>query len=135
MRLSGVLLGSALLAACSQAPADGPVTVSEAQNRSRVAVPVGETLTVRLRSNGTTGYLWRVEAAPPALRLVGDSFAAPEQPASGPPVTGGEGVHTFVFRATQPGSGRLVLAERPPWAPQDPAAGEFTLTVRATAKR
>ncbi len=121
------------LAACSEAPAEGPVTVGQAQNRSTVAVPVGETLTVRLPANGTTGYLWRVEAAPPGLRLVGEDYAAPQQSPGSPPVAGGEGVQTFVFRATQGASGRLLLVERQPWAPQGPGGGEFRLTVRATS--
>jgi predicted secreted protein len=79
------------------------------QDRGRsVEVPGGGVITVRLKENPTTGYLWSVEATN-GLELVGGRFEG------GGPAIGAAGVRVFQFRAPRAGSHKLRLKNWREW--------------------
>ena len=115
------------LAACHTVPVDpAPSVVGHSQNGGAVAVAVGDTLTLRLESNGTTGYSWAVTRLPSNLRLTGEESEAPPQ--TDPPIAGAPGAQVFRFAATGPRRGTLRLAYRRAGSERR-AAETFRLTV------
>ena len=102
------LLGAALLASSPPALAGppAPVTITWGNRNKEVAVKAGQTFTVRLSSNPSTGYQWYVLAGPGPFQLVGRKYAG--RPAK-PGVVGAGGEEVFTFKATGAGSGFLRL--------------------------
>jgi inhibitor of cysteine peptidase len=95
---------------------------SASHNGQTVAVGVGETLTLRLPENPTTGYRWKVESFG-SLRPIGDTH---ERGSASP---GSTGERSFQWVAT-PGVHLLALALRREWEPSDQALERFAMTVR-----
>ena len=119
---SGMILFLSLPAGCDDRSADAPV-VTQAQDGGTVALAKGETLTVELAGNPTTGYEWtlaRIDAA--FLRLAGATYA-PDSSA-----IGSGGTYTFRFEALHAGATTLGLVYRRSWEPSD-ADPTFTLAV------
>lgn len=89
-------------AACSKSePAPSPepvqprtVELTEANNDSTVTVGVGDTVTLRLASNPSTGYSWKVTEEPDAAVLESQGMTY-EEPSSDAIGAGGTGVWTF----------------------------------------
>lgn len=85
--------------------AQGPV-LTEKMSGTTVALKKGNTLTVRLRSNPTTGFRWQIVGIDPEiLVLQGKSKYEPGKPG----LIGGGGQQTFRFRAADKGRTELVL--------------------------
>lgn len=119
---SGLILFLSLPAGCDNRSADAPVVTQE-QDGGTIALAEGETLTIQLAGNPTTGYEWtiaRIDAA--FLRLAGATYA-PDSSA-----IGSGGVYSFRFDALQAGATTLGLVYRRSWEPSgsDPT---FTLAV------
>lgn len=75
---------------------------------TRVKLKLGETFTLRLEENPSTGYRWRLEAdGAPALELDGDQYEAPPRA-----TVGGPGHHQWRFRAVAAGSAAVQLSYR-----------------------
>jgi inhibitor of cysteine peptidase len=103
----------------------GPmITVDESSDGREVVLQTGQTLTVSLNENASTGFRWILQAKPDILRASADD---PEGP-KGPP--GKSGVRTFSFEAVQPGSGELDLEYRRGWEKTAQPARTFKLLVR-----
>lgn len=103
--------------------------VGEEANGRALDLTVGETLDLVLAENRTTGFRWELTAPGQPVAIVDrDSYEA----ATGPP--GRPGSHTWVFRAVEPGEGRLELAYRRSWEGDRPAARSFSLSLRVVAK-
>ena len=103
----------ALLAACSTQPKPS-VSVEEKQlGRCPMQLHTGQTLTVTLPSNPTTGFRWQLfDAAPSVLKALGpEVYRVPEEAG----IVGSAGVSTWRFQAVQPGQGRLLLQYQRPW--------------------
>lgn len=84
--------------------------VNEESDGKEIALPVGETLTVTLAENPTTGYLWRlVSDGAPACQLLRDAFEP------GKDLPGSPGAHHWVFRAEAPGAGLIELQLSRSW--------------------
>ncbi|WP_017937659.1 protease inhibitor I42 family protein [Zestomonas thermotolerans] len=120
--------GLALLTACAQQPANN-VTLQpgERQSCSPVRLVVGQTLTLILPSNPTTGFRWQLhEAAPGVLgSLSPEVYSAPEDAG----LVGGAGESTWRFQASAPGEGRLLLTYQRPWETDVPPARTVDCTV------
>jgi len=90
----------------------------------------GDTFTVELEANPTTGYLWDMRLKAGKATLVSQTYAssAPE----GSLVIGGGGVETFVFRAEETGQIELEAEYSRPWerSPKPAATQRFDITVR-----
>ncbi|MBF8672765.1 protease inhibitor I42 family protein [Pseudomonas putida] len=107
-----VPLSFALLSACAQKPTQ-PVAL-DAESECPTRLQVGQTLTLTLPSNPSTGYRWRVEKpAANVLQSLGpEVYSAPEEEN----VVGSAGVSTWRYQASSPGDGQLVLVYQQPWA-------------------
>lgn len=102
------------------------VVLTEADNRSTIAIEAGETLVVRLASNPTTGYRWNLENLPQQLELEGGE-ATFDPPARTLPGAGGHEV--FRFRGKAPGRETIELRYQREWETDAPPAAEYRLTV------
>jgi predicted secreted protein len=103
--------------------------VTLAQHDRTIRLARGETLTVRLESNGTTGYQWEIASLPRNLRRVSDSYEAPKQGRGASAVAGAGGNQIFVFKGAAVGRGTLRLVYRQPWNRKDPPERSFRLIV------
>jgi inhibitor of cysteine peptidase len=103
----------------------GTITVGQAANGSRRALARGDFLVVRLRSNPSTGYAWRVcSAARPVLVLVARRYVPPPSRLLGAP-----GTAVLRFRAAKSGKTTLRLAYARSWETRAP---ERTFALRVT---
>lgn len=107
-----VPLSFALLSACAQQPTQ-PVAL-DGESECPTRLQVGQTLTLSLPSNPSTGYRWRVEnPAANVLQSLGpEVYSAPEED----DVVGSAGVSTWRYQASSTGDGQLVLIYQQPWA-------------------
>lgn len=75
---------------------------------TRIKLKLGETFTLLLEENPSTGYRWRVDAdGAPVLKLDGDQYEAPPRA-----TVGGPGHHVWRFRAIAAGSAAVQLSYR-----------------------
>ena len=101
--------------------------LTAADSGTELSLSVGETFRIDLAENPTAGYRWRLDATPSAvLQNVSDSFQAGKKP-------GEEGLHQWVLRAAEAGNGKVAGRYQRNWAPDDPPARTFSLTVRVAA--
>ena len=124
MSAAGALCILALALGCDDSSADsGTVVVTQAQDGTAITLAKGETFTVQLAGNPTTGYEWTVAQLDNAyLRLADSSYAAASS------AIGSGGTYTFQFEALQTGTTSLGLAYRR--ARETTAADQtFSLTV------
>ena len=102
-----------LLAACASQP-ERSVSLEEKQlGRCPVQLHVGQTLTITLPSNPTTGFRWEVaDAAPGVLRSLGpEVYEAPEDVG----LVGAGGQSNWRYQVYQAGTGHLLMHYRRPW--------------------
>ncbi len=96
-------------------PAESSVdkTLTNADNKSEVALQVGDTLTVELNSNPSTGYSWQISTVDAkVLQPVGEpQFSLGNKT----PVPGAGGTQTFTFNAVGKGKTTLTLIYVRPW--------------------
>jgi inhibitor of cysteine peptidase len=103
------------------------ITVTDDDNNGRVTLNVGDTLVVKLKSNQTTGYSWRVaENNSSLLQPVGDTGKPGKSGLIGAP-----GTQVFRFRAVGAGGGERLglLYQRPFESPSIQAAQKFELMI------
>ncbi|MDX5372837.1 MAG: protease inhibitor I42 family protein [Pseudomonadaceae bacterium] len=103
----------ALLAACTSQPKPS-VSLEEKQlGQCPMQLYQGQTLTLTLPSNPTTGFRWVVaDAAPGVLRSLGpEVYITPEEAG----LVGAGGRSVWRYQAYQAGSGRLLMQYRRPW--------------------
>ncbi|HYJ81579.1 MAG TPA: protease inhibitor I42 family protein [Allosphingosinicella sp.] len=93
----------------------------------KVELKVGETLSVRLAENATTGYRWMAEGIDPRVLAVSSGEADYPDDAIG---SGGEA--TFSARAVAPGETDFTLVNRRPW--EGESAGIHSFRVRVTVR-
>lgn len=102
------------------------VAAQDCDNGAAVTLDKGGKLTVRLASNPTTGYSWRVARMDAAvLRQDGEPGYAPTAPG----LVGAGGFEMFMFTALRAGETELVLEYVRPWE-KNPAAKLFRLKIR-----
>lgn len=93
------LLG--LLASC----AGRGIKIDETANGSEVTLRQGDTLTLKIEGNPTTGYAWEVSEVDEAILAT----AGEAEYKSGSPLIGAGGTYTFTFKAAAPGTTPLKL--------------------------
>ncbi|NIE75067.1 protease inhibitor I42 family protein [Pantoea sp. Tr-811] len=121
-----VPLSLALLAACAQQPQ--PNVELDAESECPKRLQVGQTLTLTLPSNPSTGYRWRVQnPASNVLKGLGpEVYSAPEDA----DIVGEAGLSTWRFQAHGAGEGHLILVYQQPWASQVQPVQTFDCKVR-----
>jgi inhibitor of cysteine peptidase len=128
--LGGLLAVAALFAAGCWPFGDDEngVTISDRDDGTTVQMHKGDTLTVRLGSNITTGFRWYVgESAGPELQFVGESPY--EEPSSKTPVLGAPGTQVFNFKAVGTGVVQVAMEYRQGVDPDVTAARTFHFTA------
>lgn len=103
--------------------------LGEADAGREIELTVGESFTLALAENPTTGFRWQVQSdGGPACELVSDEF---EPPAEG--AHGRGGLHHWQFRAARGGEGQIELTYRRGFAGGgQPPTRAVTLRVRVT---
>ena len=98
-----------------------------------VEVNTGDTVTVTLCSNPTTGFQWSEEAQisdAAVLKQEDHKFIGPESEPPPPPGTPGQEVWTF--KALKQGSSKIYLEYSRPW--EGGEKGEWTCTINVVVK-
>ena len=80
-------------------------------NVREIRVKAGESFTIELPGNPTTGYMWEVESCEGSSLLLETQKFLEENPG----VMGSGGIFAWNFRATSPGSCALHFIYRRPW--------------------
>jgi len=136
--LVGLMVVVALsLLACSSPVSTGAyveVPIDDFMNQKHVSgqveVATGESFTVTLGSNPTTGFQWAEEAQisdPGVLKQVSHEFIGPESEPPPPPGTPGQEVWTF--EALEKGTTTVSMEYGRPWEGGEKGEWTFNLTV------
>ncbi|WP_255951267.1 protease inhibitor I42 family protein [Streptomyces odontomachi] len=111
MPLAAVAAAVALLPLATGCGADSPHSYSTSE--TRISAEVGETFTLTVDENPSTGEEWYVAAPKPdgsVVRGVSDRYDADDDSKD---LIGGGGTHTFTFKATGVGHAKIVLLDCP----------------------
>ena len=103
--------------------------LSEAAHGSTVHLAVGDTLSLRLAENPSTGYRWQL-AFGAGLVAAGDDYAPGLPAAAG--VVGAGGERRFSIRATQAGDSTVSAQLRRGWDADTAPARRFELAVQVS---
>lgn len=118
----------------SNQPAESSVdqTLTESDNGKPVSMQVGDTLTVQLASNPSTGYSWKVISDDAAvLAQVGEpQFDLGDKT----PMPGAGGTETFTFLAKSAGTTTLTLLYSRPWETDTTPTPQNTWTAEVTVE-
>ncbi len=101
------------------------MTLTGADNGTRVEIKTGDVIEVSLEAQLGTGYGWEVVSRHNNLVLVGEPVQAPVGKAK----PGGPERQTFRFKAVEKGESGLVLRYAQGWRGDAAAQREFTVTV------
>jgi len=112
----------AMVFSCTIKPA---LTVSDADNGTRVEVRSGEILAVRLSAQLGTGYAWKVVAAGKNVEQKGE----PQQMAGEGQKPGAPDYQVFKFKAVEKGESELKLQYAEGWKKDAKPHREFAVTV------
>jgi inhibitor of cysteine peptidase len=104
------------------------ILLDESDNATRVVLNAGDTLSVKLKSNMTTGFRWSVASAPSCIQQV-----AAEKESKINAHVGEPGFQTFVFKATGTCDARLRLNYFRPFEKDTPPAKAFWVDVSVLA--
>lgn len=89
----------------------------------------GDTLTLSLKSNPTTGYSWVVSGLDKtAIDLTNQSYAQDNQSMGGEPMLGVGGTDTFQFKAKKPGQTTFTMTYKQDWKGGDEGQA-YTVTA------
>ncbi|PBQ11578.1 peptidase inhibitor I42 [Pseudomonas congelans] len=107
-------LSLALLTACAQTPKN--IVSIDTQKDCPLTLQSGQTLILTLPSNPTTGFRWLTQnPAQNILRSLGPEVYAN---AESKEMVGNGGQSVWRFKATDAGTGRLMMVYQQPWAPE-----------------
>ena len=134
-----VILALSLLACSTPAPTKVQVEVpidnfmQDKHLTGQVEVTAGESFTVTLGSNPTTGFQWSEKAQisdATVLKQVGHEFISPESEPPPPPGTPGQEVWTF--KALKTGTSTVSMEYSRPW--EGGEKGEWTFNLAVAVK-
>ncbi|MFJ4142373.1 protease inhibitor I42 family protein [Pseudomonas sp. NPDC089734] len=120
-----VPLSLVLLTACAQTPKN--IVSVDAQSDCPLTLKSGQTLMLTLPSNPTTGFRWQVQnPAQNVLRSLGPEVYNNSQSTE---MVGSGGQSVWRYKATDTGTGRLMLIYQQPWAPEVPPEQAFECEI------
>jgi inhibitor of cysteine peptidase len=94
--------------------AENADTFTEENNGQSIDLKVGETITVRLESNPTTGYGWFLSDKTDQSVILMFSSEYKQSPAD-KELVGAGGFETFKFKGAKPGTTEIILNYLKPW--------------------
>jgi len=102
-----------------------PIVLTSASNGTSSSITVGESFSICLPENPTTGYRWELDSPDTSiLKIQEDRYNSDSIMQAG-----AGGVHTFIFQGIAPGTTKVSIRLRRPWEGEDSAADLFSLTV------
>jgi inhibitor of cysteine peptidase len=107
------------------------LVVTEQDTNKTFDLRVGDTVSIRLPENPTSGYRWNLEQVTDDLVSV-DSSEFDQSPGSG---VGGAGVRTIKLSAGAPGLTHVVLKNQRPWERTAVPVDQFEATFNITSTR
>lgn len=128
----GFILAAVIGAALASGSSTGATTAYAADSGSTIEMAVGETLTVTLESNPTTGFSWALtsNSDETVLQEVDHEYVA--DAAAETPLMGAGGVENWTFKALAKGEATISMEYSQPWEGGEKAVQTFTLTVTVT---
>lgn len=118
---------AAFLCSCSLFSGTSHYELTEKDSGRTLHLDKGDTFTVQLVSNPTTGYLWKLGVPPydeSVMIMRGDRYIQPDEQLCGAP-----GKRSLTFLAEGSGRTGLRLVYVRPWEKNQPPAKEFNLMV------
>lgn len=104
------------------------LTLSQADSGTVLTLKRGQTLTLRLDENSTTGYRWSLSALDTeVLQLKSDDINLGSNLGMG-----GGGQRVFTFQANNPGRVKLQLKNLREWVGEESTIEEFQVTVQVS---
>ena len=126
----GIILAAACVSAfcgCASPTEKGECKFTEKDSGRPVEIRLGDSFTVELKSNPSTGYGWKMKdfpAEPRILEMKSENFTAPRGELCGAP-----GKQVYRFSAASRGKTTLHLLYLRPWEKPPRPAAEFKLPV------
>ncbi|KTB80849.1 protease inhibitor I42 family protein [Pseudomonas syringae] len=118
-------LSLALLTACAQTPKH--IVSIDTQSDCPLTLKSGQTLILKLPSNPTTGFRWLTQnPAQSVLRSLGPEVYAN---AESKEMVGSGGQSVWRYKATDAGTGKLMMTYQQPWAPEVPPDQTFECAI------
>jgi predicted secreted protein len=107
-------------------------TVTRSSSGSYQMNTEGDTLTLSLESNHTTGYSWEIHGLDRSALQAKNAYVQDKAPINeeGEPMVGVGGRDIFTFKALKPGTATLTLSYEQPWKGGDKGAS-YDLTITA----
>lgn len=131
MRHTGLMMLVGLTLSLGGCATTGPRTLTAADSGTGVSMKVGQTLTVSLPANRTTGYSWHAAGhITGVLSLEGQPVYHANPEATGRMGAGGK--TTWTYRAISPGEARIRMEYRRPFEDDIAPARQFEATVEVT---
>jgi inhibitor of cysteine peptidase len=103
----------------------GNLVVNEEQNHATVTVRAGNSITVRLPENPTTGFTWNLSASP-GLQVVSDSYIPSDTTGK---LIGSGGTHVWDISAQSVGGQTIQATYMRPWEQATGNETAFLLNV------
>jgi inhibitor of cysteine peptidase len=103
----------------------GHLVVTEEQNNATVSVARGNTITVRLLENPTTGFVWNLTTTP-GLQVMDDSYVPSDTTGK---LVGSGGTRVWNISAASPGEQKIHAMYRRSWEQATGSEPAFSLTV------
>ena len=123
-----------LLVASCRSPRQ--LELTEKDSGGTFELRVGDTVTVGLKSNPTTGYGWYPRHGAGDVRILaekGDLYQADSAQSGALPVAGRGGTHYFAYRVIGPGVCGIALEYKRSWENAEPER-TFEVMIKATGK-
>jgi len=126
----GLVVLMALMVLGSGCGGSEAIRLNRENDGGQVTVKKGETVSITLDSNPSTGYQWTVlESDPAILEPVGEAKFTPTASTSSTPLVGAGGQETLRFKTIGSGQVDLKLAYCRPWEEGVEPAETFSVQV------
>jgi inhibitor of cysteine peptidase len=126
--LWAIFAGMILIGGCAQRPAEDRVSAGSVSGDAALRVKAGQSFTIVLASNPTTGYRWTL-ARSPGANVVTSEGSRYIPPSSSIPGKGGR--EEWKFKAQRPGQTTLEFHYLRPWEKGEAVKRvTYTITVR-----
>jgi inhibitor of cysteine peptidase len=100
--------------------------ITKGDHEKHLVVQSGDTISLDLEENPTTGFQWEVDGLDSELmELSGSSFNL-----NSPDAIGGGGIHTYQFMPKKPGRTRISLKRWRPWEGESSVKERFEIFFR-----
>lgn len=97
----------------------------KAEEKGSIAIKVGESFTITVEANPSTGYSWYPEYDAGILKLEKSAYESPNEPMPGKP-----GLHRFTFVGLKEGELTVRLIYKRPWEAKEGSSREYEVRIK-----